>query len=182
MTSHHPGATVSAPSYNMTERVLDGASSGAMSDHLNEIGWSTPPSPLRNILQEMRAVVAAAKSQEAFAAKDVASLKAEIEAFQKRLAFKRSGAPEGIDQHLESNHTGDKYNSIAYCEYAETQTLCCITAFQRLVRFRPYLCLSRILPLFCADAAQEPLSDDERIRMEVRVDQPEGSTSMLGFV
>ncbi|CBN79673.1 hypothetical protein Esi_0322_0013 [Ectocarpus siliculosus] len=75
-------------------------------------------------LEEMRAVVAAAKSQEAFAAKEVASLKAEIEAFQKRLAFKRSGAPEG--------------------------------------------------------AAQEPLSDDERIRMEVRVDQPEGHTSMLG--
>ncbi|CAM9663007.1 unnamed protein product [Ectocarpus sp. 4 AP-2014] len=62
-------------------------------------------------LEEMRAVVAAAKSQEAFAAKEVASLKAEIEAFQKRLAFKRSGAPE--------------------------------------------------------DAAQEPLSDDERIRMEI---------------
>ncbi|CAN0071015.1 unnamed protein product, partial [Ectocarpus sp. 12 AP-2014] len=64
-------------------------------------------------LEEMRAVVAAAKSQEAFAAKEVASLKAEIEAFQKRLAFKRSGAPE--------------------------------------------------------DAAQEPLSDDERIRMEIDV-------------
>ncbi|CAB1118817.1 unnamed protein product [Ectocarpus sp. CCAP 1310/34] len=62
-------------------------------------------------LEEMRAVVAAAKSQEAFAAKEVASLKAEMEAFQKRLAFKRSGAPE--------------------------------------------------------DAAQEPLSDDDRIRMEI---------------
>lgn len=49
-------------------------------------------------------MVASAKSQEVFAAKEVASLKAEIETFQKRLAFKRSGSPEGIDQYLEFNH------------------------------------------------------------------------------
>ena len=42
----------------------------------------------------MRAVTAAAKSQAAYAAKEVAMLKAEIEDFEKRLAFK----PSGVDR------------------------------------------------------------------------------------
>lgn len=46
-------------------------------------------------LQEMRAVVAAAKSQEAFAAKDVAAIKAEIEQLEQRLTFNRSGGTGG---------------------------------------------------------------------------------------
>eukprot|EP00903_Cladosiphon_okamuranus_P017842 g16420.t1 len=62
-------------------------------------------------LEEMRAVTAAARSQEAFAAKEVAALKAEIEDIEKRLAFQRSGV--------------------------------------------------------AGDARQEPLSDDERTRMEI---------------
>lgn len=45
--------------------------------------------------KEMRAVTAAARSQEAFAAKEVAALKAEIEGFEKRLAFNRSGVAGG---------------------------------------------------------------------------------------
>lgn len=45
--------------------------------------------------KEMRAVTAAAKSQEAFAAKEVAALKAEIKDFEKRLAFNRSGVIGG---------------------------------------------------------------------------------------
>lgn len=116
-------------------------------------------------------MVASAKSQEAFAAKEVASLKAEIETFQKRLAFKRSGFPEGIDYGSTSNLTVLEINIVLTLrEYAETQTLFCSVVWFVFVRISAS---SRMLTLFCADAAQEPLSDDERIRMEVRVDQRE---------
>lgn len=43
---------------------------------------------------------AAAKSQEAFAAKEVAALKARLEGFEQRLAFKGSGVIGGIEGHL----------------------------------------------------------------------------------
>lgn len=46
--------------------------------------------------KEMRAVTAAAKSREAFAAKEVVALKAKIEDIEKRLAFHRSGVAGGM--------------------------------------------------------------------------------------
>lgn len=48
-----------------------------------------------SISKEMRAVNATAKSQEAFAAKEVAALKSEIETLERRLAFNRSGVMGG---------------------------------------------------------------------------------------
>lgn len=45
----------------------------------------------------MRAVTATAKSQEAFAAKEVAALKSEIETLEGGLAFSRSGGVGGTD-------------------------------------------------------------------------------------
>ena len=48
-------------------------------------------------LQEIRAVVATAKTQEALAAKEVAALKAKLEGFEKRLAYNRSGVPGGVE-------------------------------------------------------------------------------------
>lgn len=59
-------------------------------------------------------MIAAAKSQEVFAAKEVTALKAEIAGFEKRLAFSRSGAVGGTVSGLEMTcneqaHCNNKY-------------------------------------------------------------------------
>lgn len=145
-----------------------------------------------NAFKEMRAVTAAARSQEAFAAKEVVALKAEIEDFEKRLAFSRSGVAGGNRRinstisHGFTTHESDMSQvaqisrPVVFQAVLPAPSLLWNNLLQRsasITMYRdapymhqPFLCCprSRLSCFVSADATQEPLSNDDRIRMEVR--------------
>ena len=63
--------------------------------HLISLPTPSMTGTLTGIFKEMRILVAAAKAQEALAAKEVVALKAKLDGFEKRLAYNRSAVPGG---------------------------------------------------------------------------------------